>query len=80
MPSVHLYVFTQLPADALGQHADVALKILGENKEIGVNYPPLPQQKNPSANNLHTRINPGRPYSPSSYATRPAQTVHFTFP
>lgn len=35
--SVHLYVFTQLPADALGQHADVALKILGENKEIGVN-------------------------------------------
>lgn len=35
--SVHLYVFTQLPADALGQHADVTLKILGENKEIGVN-------------------------------------------
>lgn len=35
--SVHLYVFTQLPADALGQHADVALKVLGENKEIGVN-------------------------------------------
>lgn len=35
--SVHLYVFTQLPADALGQHADMALKILGENKEIGVN-------------------------------------------
>ena len=35
--SVHLYVLTQLPADALGQHADVVLKILGENKEIGVN-------------------------------------------
>ena len=86
---MHLYVFTQLPADALGQHADVALKILGENKEIGVSYPPLPQ-KNPSAaphsaaegnltaSNLYP--DPGSPYSPSSYATLPAQMVYFTFP
>lgn len=26
------------------------------------------------------RINPGRPYSPSSYTTLPAQMVNFTFP
>ena len=26
------------------------------------------------------RVNPGRPYSPSSYTTLPAQMVYFTFP
>ncbi len=34
--SIHLYVFAKLPAEALGQHVDVTLKILGENKALSV--------------------------------------------
>lgn len=33
---------------------------------------------NPTASNLCP--DPGRPYSPSSYTTLPAQMVYFTFP
>lgn len=33
---------------------------------------------NLAANNLYP--DPGRPYSPSSYTTLPAQMVNFTFP
>lgn len=33
---------------------------------------------NPTASNLYP--DPGRPYSPSSYTTLPAQMVYFTFP